>query len=325
MARILCILLLCILSLASCDPDGGLDESPDEWQNNNLAFTEGLVSDAMRFVGTNPKAYVVNHFARLEDGQVLNIIVQNSNGTQEEVDAIVETSIVEYDDLSESMKSYIASDTETDRDCMFQNGHDGLTSILDPDKYYVEFATFRNLKTFEPVRYQLAICKGSDYSKTKSYAKGYTFSTDFSYEYLSNSKTNISFTPSSTGKTAAFAERTIFYLQGEQDAIAFSLSIKSGSGCMLSAWYTNSLLSGSNMTSIASGEQEVVVIMPYVDYGKDYGSRYRYEFQLAVHGEVVDTFIVDMARHPDKDSMVEIQSQTIPEEIHLLDCRPGIS
>ena len=235
MVRRLCIMLLCTLALVACTPpDKGLNDE----LNDISSFSEGLVSDAMRFVGTNPKAYVVNHFARLEDGQVLNIIVQNSDGTQEEVDAIVETSIVEYDDLSESMKSYIASDTETDRDCMFQNGHDGLTSILDQDKYYVEFATFRNLKTFEPVRYQLAICKGSDYSKTGSYAKGYTFSTDFSYEYLSRRKTNILFTPSSTGKTAAFAERTIFYLQGEQDAIAFSLSIKSGSGCMLSAWYT---------------------------------------------------------------------------------------
>ena len=107
---------------------------PNEGLNDELndisSFSEGLVSDAMRFVGTNPKAYVVNHFARLEDGQVLNIIVQNSDGTQEEVDAIVETSIVEYDDLSESMKSYIASDTETDRDCMFQNGHDGPHSAI---------------------------------------------------------------------------------------------------------------------------------------------------------------------------------------------------
>ena len=322
MARILCILLLCILSLASCDPDGGLDESPDEWQNNNLAFTEGLVSDAMRFVGTNPKAYVVNHFARLEDRQVLNIFVQNSDGTQEKVDAIVETSIVEYDDLSESMRSYIASDTETDRDCMFQNGHDGLTSILDPDKYYVEFATFRNLKTFEPVRYQLAICKGSDYSKTKSYAKGYTFSTDFSYEYLSRRKTNILFTPSSTVTVASFIDRTIFHPQGMENAIAFCLTIKSKSDCVLSAWYTNSSLSGSNKISIASGEQAVVVIMPYVDYGMDYGSRYRYEFQLTVHGEVVDTFIVDMAKHPDPKSKVEIPSQVIPEGINQLDCRP---
>lgn len=319
MVRRLCIMLLCTLALVSCTP-------PNEGLNDELkdisSFSEGLVSDAMRFVGTNPKAYVVNHFARLEDGQVLNIIVRNSDGTQEEVDAIVETSIVEYDDLSESMKSYIASDIEADRDCMFQNGHDGLTSILDPDKYYVEFATFRNLKTFEPVRYQLAICKGSDYSKTKSYAKGYTFSTDFSYEYLSRRKTNILFTPSSTVTVASFIDRTIFHPQGMENAIAFCLKIKSKSDCVLSAWYTNSSLSGSNKISIASGEQAVVVIMPYADYGMDYGSRYRYEFQLTVHGEVVDTFIVDMAKHPDPESKVEIPSQVIPEGINQLDCRP---
>lgn len=319
MVKRLCIMLLCTLALVACTP-------PDEGLNDELkdisSFSEGLVSDAMRFVGTNPKAYVVNHFARLEDGQVLNIIVQNSDGTQEEVDAIVETSIVEYDDLSESMKSYIASDIEADRDCMFQNGHDGLTSILDPDKYYVEFATFRNLKTFEPVRYQLAICKGSDYSKTGSYAKGYTFSTDFSYEYLSRRKTNILFTPSSTVTVASFIDRTIFHPQGMENAIAFCLKIKSKSDCVLSAWYTNSSLSGSNKISIASGEQDVVVIMPYVDYGMDYGSRYRYEFQLTVHGEVVDTFIVDMAKHPNPESKVEIPSQVIPEGINQLDCRP---
>ena len=319
MVRRLCIMLLCTLALVACTP-------PNEGLNDELkdisSFSEGLVSDAMRFVGTNPKAYVVNHFARLEDGQVLNIIVQNSDGTQEEVDAIVETSIVEYDDLSESMKSYIASDTETDRDCMFQNGHDGLTSILDPNKYYVEFATFRNLKTFEPVRYQLAICKGSDYSKTGSYAKGYTFSTDFSYEYLSRRKTNILFTPSSTVTVASFIDRTIFHPLGMENTIAFCLKIKSKSDCALSAWYTNSSLSGSNKILIASGEQDVVVIMPYVDYGMDYGSRYRYEFQLTVHGEVVDTFIVDMAKHPDPESKVEIPYQAIPEGINQLDCRP---
>lgn len=304
------IVLLCLIPLlmVSCNPS-----TPSGNLNETEYISEGIVSEAMNFVGVNPKAYVFNRIARYEDGQIVKVTLTDKDPTQI-IDVRVETSLVEYDDLNPEIKTFVSENTEGNRACKFQHGH--LFS-LKPDKIYVEFSSYISLSDFKAVQYELRICNGSEYSSDKDYAEGFIFSDDFSYEYISNKKTGLSFTSASSGKSGLTC-MDVFIPEGYNDSIAFAFDMDINHEAKLTAWYSNGSENEKKESSLAKNTDKVVVIMPYADYGTEYSSRYRYEFSLAVGNNVVDSFIVDMAKAADVNAQIPLETKSIPDGITVI-------
>lgn len=309
MKKLITLLFLITLLLVSCNQSPHSDKLV---QTDYIS--EGIVSEAMNFVGVNPKAYVFNRIARYEDGQIVKVEIKKGDTTESAV-AMVETSLVEYDALNDGIKNFISENTEGSRACKFQHGH---SFSLKPDKIYVEFSSYIALSDFKAVKYELRICKGSEYSSDKDYAKGFIFSDDFSYEYISKKETGLSFKSNQSSGEHEFKFMDVFRPEGYPDSIAFAFDMNLNQEVKLTAWYSNGAENGKIEYPLAQNTDKVVVIMPYADYGTEYSSRYRYEFSLAVGNIVVDSFIVDMARAADINAQVPLVNKPIPSDAKVI-------
>ena len=309
MKKLITLLFLITLLLVSCNQSPHSDKLV---QTDYIS--EGIVSEAMNFVGVNPKAYVFNRIARYEDGQIVKVEIKKEGHT-ESVAVLVETSLVEYDVLKDNIQKFISENTEENRACKFQHGH---SFSFKPDKIYVEFSSYIALSDFKAVKYELRICKGSEYSSDKDYAKGFIFSDDFSYEYISKKETGFSFKSNQSSDEPEFKCMDVFIPEGYQDSIAFVFDINVSKEAKLTAWYSNGSENEKKESSLAQNTDKVVVIMPYADYGTEYSSRYRYEFSLAVGNNVVDSFIVDMARAADINAQVPLDNKPIPSDAKVI-------
>ncbi len=309
MKKLIALLFLIPLFLVSCS------SSPHSDKLGQTEFvSEGIASEAMIFVGENPKAYVFNRIARYEDGQIVKVEIKEGDNTKTVV-AMVETCLVEYDALNDGIKNFISEDTEGNRACKFQHGH---SFSLKPDKIYVEFSSYITLSDFKAVKYELRICKGSEYSSDKDYAKGFIFSDDFSYEYISKKKTGLSFNSNQSSVEPEFKCMDVFLPERYQNSIAFVFDMNINQEVKLTAWYSNGSEKEKKETSLAQNTDKVVVIMPYADYGTEYSNRYRYEFSLAVGNNVVDSFIVDMAKAADENAQAPLDEKPIPSDAKVI-------
>lgn len=251
---------------------------------------------------------------RYEDGQIVKVEIKEGDNT-ETVVAMVESCLVEYDALNEGIKNFISEDTEGNRACKFQHGH---SFSLKPDKIYVEFSSYITLSDFKAVKYELRICKGSEYASDKDYAKGFIFSDDFSYEYISKKETGLSFNPDQPSENPGFSCMDVFIPEGYEDSIAFTFNMNVNQEVKLTAWYSNGSENGKKEFSVTPETSRVVVIMPYSDYDRDYYSRYRYEFSLAVGNNVVDSFIVDMAKAADENAQAPLYKKPVPSDSKVI-------